>query len=157
MSRIILTAKIPTEGIVEEKYDGVYLCSYRTNPKRLCAKSNIKPTKVNMSLVYNTVKYSINGEYIFDPESYIRITNSSNNKPVRIKELSCLFYGSHDSTEKVLLSDSIGIFTTAEECIRYYQYLVDKAIMNLDEYYNERKKILLSRTELSKNSINKLK
>lgn len=156
MSRIILTAKIPTEGIVEEKYDGVYLCSYSTNPKRLCAKSNIKPTKVNILLSYNTEKYTTKGSYVF--ENYqIRITNSSNNKLIRIGELPYCFCGVYDNAiEKELLSDTIGIFTTADECIRYYQYLVNKAIMDLDRYYNERKEVLLSRTQLPKNLINKL-
>lgn len=133
MSRLIPTTSYEYTSV---SYKEVYVCSYKVNVTRSVAKSNIKPTLVDLSISWEIKEYTNckNTCYV-SPRAY----DKKSGKRVPLPT---------EGTHNIVFPDYVGIFTTMEECRRYYGYLVSQAMTDLDKYYEKKKQRLLRTTKL---------
>lgn len=133
MSRIIPITSLECTSV---SYKEVYVCSYKVNVTRMVAKSNIKPTLVDLSISWEIKEYTNCKDICYvSPKAYDKKLGKRVPLPT-------------EETCNIVFPDYVGIFTTMEECRRYYEYLVSQSMNELDEYYEEKKQRLLRTTKL---------
>lgn len=134
MSRIIIKLEdFDQSGKYEIKE--VFVCSYKVNVKNYSAYTNIKPEKVNIYASCTIDRWRELTSF------YTRVTSCSSGRTLPVPEEPVRYL-------KMPFPDHVGIFTTMEECRRYYEYLVSQAMNELDKYYEEKKQRLLRTTKL---------